>query len=413
VDDLGRLCPQLERERVAGGFRFFDAQTDDARMVLRVMQEGIRAGGTAINYTPVEGLLRGQNGRVYGVQIRDLVGGRTAEVKAGVVINATGAWADGLREQVGQKPRLRRLAGSHLIFPRNKFPVNKVISFLHPVDRRPVFAFPWEGVTLFGTTDIDFRDPMQTNPHISDSEISYLMDAVTSIFGCLDLTERDVQSTLSGIRSVLDTGRTDPSKEPRDEILWNEQGLVTITGGKLTMFRRMAQEALNFVRSDLPGHRHPDRRARALDEVDAAEFTEMAKTNHLAADFQLRLLGRYGHSAAGLIVAAHPGEFSRIGESPTCWAEVRWAARNEQVVHLEDLLLRRTRLGLLLPEGAKAEMEQIHRICREELGWDESSWRGEIAAYEEIWRRAYSPPAEYAPQPLGAPSPLTPQVKSQ
>src|SRR5512145_1412598 len=159
VNEMETLCPQLTRNSLAGGFRFFDAQTDDARMVLRVLQEGVRAGGSAINYARVEGLLRDPRGRVCGVQLRDQAANRTAEVMAPVVVNATGAWADELRGTLGQPRRLRQLCGSHLIFPREKLPVNKVISFLHPVDRRPVFAFPWEGVTLIGTTDVDYREP--------------------------------------------------------------------------------------------------------------------------------------------------------------------------------------------------------------------------------------------------------------
>ena len=155
VDEVERLCPQVEVKQLVGGFRFYDAQTDDARMVLRVLQEAVRAGGTALNYARVESLLRRRDGRVCGVQVHDAAGDRSAEVQASVVINATGAWADNLRSHVGKGPRLRHLRGSHLIFPREKLPVNKVISFLHPADRRPVFAFPWEGVTLVGTTDVD------------------------------------------------------------------------------------------------------------------------------------------------------------------------------------------------------------------------------------------------------------------
>lgn len=390
--ELGMLCPQLLREQLAGGFRFFDAQTDDARMVLRVLYEGVRAGGTAINYVRAMDLLRTADGQVRGVALRDGPTGHTCEAHARVVINATGAWADEMRGKAGQAPRLRRLVGSHLIFPRAKIPVNKVISFLHPLDRRPVFAFPWEGVTLVGTTDVDFRQPIETNPRISSAEVEYLMEAAAATFGCLNLSESDVQSTLAGIRSVLDTGKANPSKESRDEVLWNENGLVTITGGKLTMFRCMAQQTLNFVRASLPGHIRPDRRARALDRIDCWDFIDNADQKGIDPADQLRLLGRYGHWAADMIFSAEKKDFERIGESPALWAELKWAARSEQVVHLEDLLLRRTRLGLLLPEGGRQQLPRIRSLCQPELGWDDARWQVKADAYWQLWQRAYSPP---------------------
>ena len=400
ADELEMLCPQLARNRLGGGFRFFDAQTDDARMVLRVLQDGINSGGTAINYARVEGLLRDRNGRVCGIQLRDQAANRNLEIVAPVVVNATGAWADDLRGKLGQPRRLRQLCGSHLIFPRAKLPVNKVISFLHPVDRRPVFAFPWEGVTLVGTTDVDYRQPMQTNPRISPVEVSYLMDAVDATFGCLRLTEADAISTLAGIRSVLDTGKANPSRESRDEVLWNEDGLVTITGGKLTMFRRMAQQTLQFVRPYLPAHHHPDRKARALDRLNCWDFAAQADQLGIDPGLQTRLLGRYGHAAIDLLCGTEANELTPITTTPTLWAELRWAARTEQVVHLEDLLLRRSRLGLLLPQGGIGEIERVRSICQPEFGWDDLRWQAEAAAYRDLWQKAYSPPGSDNPIPV-------------
>jgi len=393
VNEVELLCPEIRRDQLAGGFRFFDAQTDDARMVLRVLQEAQRAGGLALNYTRAECLLRDKSGRVCGAVLRDVVGDRTVEARAAVVVNATGAWADDLRGQVGRKARLRPLRGSHLIFPREKLPVGKVISFLHPRDHRPVFAFPWEGVTLIGTTDVDHREAVQTDPRISAAEAAYLMEAVDGTFGCLGLTQRDAIATLAGIRSVLDTGKANPSKESRDEVLWDEDGLVTITGGKLTMFRRMAQNTLRFVRTRLPGQSQPDRHARALDALAGEEFAALAVESGLPPALNWRLLGRYGSAAPDLLRAAQPAELDAVGGSPTLWAELRWAARAEQVVHLDDLLLRRTRLGLLLPEGALGEIERIRAICQPELGWDDVRWQREVLGYRALWQRAYGPPA--------------------
>lgn len=389
-----RLCPFAAREGLSCGYRFFDAQTDDARLVLRVLQEGVRAGGTALNYARAENLLRENSGRVRGAQIRDVVGGRRAEARAEVVINATGAWADDLRSQIGRRPRLRRLRGSHLFFPREKLPLDRQITFQHPKDRRYILVFPWEGVTLVGNTDVDYRNPMETDPVITEQEIEYLMAAVERAFGGLGLSRRDVRSTQTGIRSVLDSGQADPSKESRDEVLWDEDGLVTITGGKLTMFRHMARKTLGFIRHRLRGGPHPERRLRALDALDPEEFSALAEKAGLNPALQVRLLGRFGRAAAEVLRGADADELLPVGDSPTLWAELRWAAQAEDVVHLDDLLLRRTRLGLVLPEGALGEAGRIRALCQPALGWDDTRWQSELDSYRALWRRSYAPPAD-------------------
>ncbi len=392
ADQMRKLVPGLNPNALLGGYRFYDAQTDDARLVLRVLHEAVHAGGKAVNYARAESLLRGPSGRVCGVAVRDLAGGRSAEVTAGVVINATGAWADELRGQVGQRPRLRRLRGSHLVFPYEKLPVRQVISFCHPRDHRFVFALPWEGVTLLGTTDVDHQESMTTDPAISLDEVNYLMEGLEYIFDSPRPTLDDVIATFSGIRSVLDTGKANPSKEPRDEVLWNENGLITITGGKLTMFRHMAQDTLRFVRTELPGRPQPDPKSRTLDELDPTAVNSALEGSKLDAAVKLRLLGRYGVHAADLLRTAQPGDLQPVAGTPNLWAELRWAAQSEQVIHLEDLMLRRTRLGLQLPGGGAEFLPRIRALCQAELGWNDDRWQAEEQAYRGLWHRAYSLP---------------------
>jgi glycerol-3-phosphate dehydrogenase len=250
-----RPVPAADLRWAEGGYRYFDAQTDDARLVLRLIQESLSEGGAALNYTRAGDLLRNRQGQVRGAVLFDQTpegNGRQAEVQAHAVINATGAWADELREKIGQRARLRRLRGSHLILPASRVPLTRSVSFLHPADDRPVFAFPWEGVTLVGTTDVDLDEPLSTDPVISPAEVEYLLQAAQYAFTCQDLTPEDVQCTYSGVRPVINTGKSDPSKESREYVLWSENGLLTITGGKLTTFRLMACEALNKIRMCIP-----------------------------------------------------------------------------------------------------------------------------------------------------------------
>ncbi|OGO63849.1 MAG: hypothetical protein A2Z45_01725 [Chloroflexi bacterium RBG_19FT_COMBO_55_16] len=396
---IQELCPQLNDQGLLGGYRYFDAETDDARLVLRVIREAVRQGGLALNYARVEGLIHSPSGRVCGVQLRDMdpdAAGRTAEVVSGVVVNATGAWANELRELVAMhkdnppgvqlSPRLRHLRGSHLIFPESKLPLNRAVCLWHPADGRPVFAFPWEGVTIIGTTDVDHGRVVQTDPKISLPEAEYLLAVVTYAFPGLNLTLDDVQGTYSGIRAVLDTGKADPSKESREHVLWKENGMLTVTGGKLTTFRLMAHDTLRAARAMLPGQPVFDPHFRVL-ETPPAGILESASLDAAA---RLRLLGRYGADAPELIAAAEPGELQAIASSPALWAELRWAARAEGVIHLDDLLLRRVRLGLLLPQGGLPCLESVRRIAQRELGWNELRWEQEVENYVRLWQESYS-----------------------
>ncbi len=386
--DFQMLAPHLTAAGLKGGFRYGDAQTDDARLVLRVIAEAVADGATAVNYAAAEQLLLDENGRVYGLILRDQLTNQTASVTARVVISATGAWADELRGQVGGEARIRPLRGSHLVFPNWRLPVAQAISFLHPIDQRPVMIFPWEGVTLVGTTDVDHARTLDKEPCISPDETAYLLAAVESQFPSLGITLGDVVAAFAGVRPVIGSGKEDPSEESRDHVVWVENGLLTVTGGKMTTFRLIALDALKEVRHLLPDLPELADNLPVLDPVDVA----LPGGEQLPEEVRRRLLGRYGAAAPALVAAAQPDELDIIPGTQTLWAELRWAARAEAVSHLDDLLLRRVRLGILLPEGGAALLPRIQTICQTELGWDDGRWQSEQAAYLALVRGCYSVP---------------------
>lgn len=389
ADEILTECPQLAKEHLKGGYLYYDAEMDDSRVVLRVLREAAALGGVALNYTPVRSLLRTADGVVCGVVIEDTAHptARTAEVKARVVINAAGPWSDEVRARVGARPRLRKLRGSHLIYAWQDLPLRQAVTLLHPVDGRTMFAIPWEGTTLIGTTDLDHAPELEANePYASADEIAYLLEALRAAFPDAAASGDNIISSFAGLRPVVNTGKAKPSQESRAHVVWEEDGLITITGGKYTTFRIMARQALQQARSRLPGQPNFKARQRLFNPLPH-DLPRAPITQGQA----LYLLGRYGDETADLLADAHQEDLSPIETLPNLWAELRWAARQEAVIHLEDLLLRRVRLGLLLPQGGMAHIERIRQIVQPELGWDDRRWQQEVAAYRQTWQRFYSP----------------------
>jgi glycerol-3-phosphate dehydrogenase len=183
---------------------------------------------------------------------------------------------------------------------------------------------------------------------------------------------------------VIGTGQANPSKEGRDHIVWEDKGLVTVTGGKLTTFRLMVMDTLKAAGCHFPKvpltPPHPT--APSIEELDLKRVGDTTG---------LRLLGRYGPNTQDLLSKADPSELEVITGTETLWAELRWAA-HESVVHLDDLLLRRVRLGLLLPNGASAHLPTIRQICQRELGWTDERWEQEEQDYLKLVRTHYSLP---------------------
>ncbi|SFH04654.1 glycerol-3-phosphate dehydrogenase [Desulfotomaculum arcticum] len=386
--EIALITPGLNNQGLTGGLWYLDARTDDARLVLRVILEGVELGGTALNYARVVKLLQNAAGYVRGAAVKDMVSGREIEVAGQVVVNAAGIWSGEIGARVCKTPVLRPLRGSHLVFPRWRFPLAQAVSFPHPEDSRPVYLLPWEGATLLGTTDIDHQLALEREPFISCAEGRYLLAGVRKMFPSLNLTASDVLSTFSGVRPVVGTGQKDPSKESRDHVVRAEKGLVTVTGGKLTTFRLLARDALaqagKWLKS-APGIPPAQGPGKSLNQ-DLALLAEQ-----LGGKRALRLAGRYGRAALPLARDAAAGELDPVPGTETMWAELGWAARHEGVVHLEDLLLRRVRLGNVTVEGGSPLLGQLRRVAQLALGWDDAKWQAEVRQYLKLWDQAYSP----------------------
>ena len=377
--------PGINAHHLKGACYYTDTAVDDARLVLRVLQEAIDKGGVALNYIKAHHLLE-ENNKINGLVIENVENKEQLEVKAQLVINATGAWADVLRNEIVSEKRVRPLRGSHIVLALKTLPVQDALTLFHPKDKRPVFIFPWEGCTVIGTTDLDHKESLDKEACITQDELDYLLEVVSHQFPETAISHKDIISTFAGVRPVIASEDSkDPSKERRDHAVWCDKGLITVSGGKLTTFRLIA---LDVMAAAEPYLSQP-----YLKTTDTRVFeTPTIQENDDA--WMQRLYGRYGQYANELLQkAATAAEKEPIAATAFCLAECRWAAKHESVVHLDDLLLRRTRLGLILGKGGESIFPALKKICHEELAWDDACWAEELARYKNIWQSHYYLPS--------------------
>jgi glycerol-3-phosphate dehydrogenase len=388
--DFYRRLPYVRQQDLKGGFFFYDAQVDDSRLVLRLINESVADGAGALNYTTATRILRNDTGVVVGVEIEDTETRESRTLETRTVINATGCWAERLHPSPDPDRHLRPLRGSHLVFPAEVLPIKFGVSFLHPRDNRAVFALPWEGAVLVGTTDLDHKADLSLEPSITESEIIYLLEGLNTIFPSLEISLNDCISTFAGVRPVISEGRLSPSEESREHVVWVDKGLVTVTGGKLTTFRRLAWDALKAARPFLPSEKLPDKQKPIFSRPPDKPPSRFG----LADTVWHRLYGRYGQGAEAMVQAAAPRDLELIPGTHTLWAELPFVAANEWVRHLSDLLLRRVRIGLLTAQGGKEHLKRIRSLCRPALPWDNKRWKEEMAMYLKHWNRYHGLPLQ-------------------
>ncbi len=378
--------PHLRREGLNGGFSFYDAQVDDARLVLRLVNEAVDGGGWAVSYAPVRTLLRDGRNRVSGIAFENLCEEATGELHAKAVINATGCWAEHLHPAPESKRHLRPLRGSHLVLPAWALPAAQAVTFMHPDDGRPIFVIPWEGTVLVGTTDLDHRGSLDDEPAMTPEEADYLMEGLSDCFPALSLGLDQALCSFAGLRPVVSEGDRSPSEENRDHTIRRDGSLITITGGKLTTFRRMAWDTLEEVLKIIPGKGSIDR------ELPVFEPAEMIVEREGISDRAIRrLAGRYGRETIAMLREAAPEDLLPVPGTGTYWIEILRGAR-EGVRHLDDLLLRRVRIGLLRADGVIELLDEIEKRCGPLLDWSNQRWHEERIRYRGILERSYGLP---------------------
>ena len=389
-DEVARLVPAIAHRRPTAGYLFYDCQTDDARLVLTVLGEAERFGAVCANRLRVTEL-RAAPGTGTEAIVEDNEGGGGFVMRAENVVNATGVWADRIRpgelHAEAELPRIAPSRGSHVLLRREDLPLNA--GTIVPVgDGRSIFALPWLGRTLIGTTDNAYAgDVDHVRPGREDVE--YLLGAVNGFFG-VSLDAGQATGAYAGVRPLISTGDSRRSVDisRRAELYETSSGLITITGGKLTTWRRMARLVVDRI-VERDGREAPCR-THEIPLGAPVEPAALPRVDGVPEGAYAMLAGRYGHAAGRVLqTAAADPELAApiVAGLPDLLAEAPFAAAHEQARSVGDVLLRRTRLGLLagreLTAPGAATPRRVAEAMGGALGWNDARVDAEIARFAD------------------------------
>ncbi|MBS1886222.1 MAG: glycerol-3-phosphate dehydrogenase/oxidase [Actinobacteria bacterium] len=388
-EEVLALVPALASRDPQSAYLFYDCQTDDVRLVLTVLGEAERYGAVALNGADVVEVTGGR-GRAAGVAFVEADSGARIEVAADHVVNATGVWADTIRPEVIEEedvPRIAPSRGTHLVLDAADLPMGEAACIVPAGEGRMIFALPWYGRTLIGTTDNDFDGDIR-RPRPAADEVEYLLDAANAFFGT-GLGPGDLVGAFAGVRPLISTG--DPRKSVdisrKEELYETSSGMLTITGGKLTTYRRMAKLTVDRL-VEREGREAPCRTAEIPLGMEARPGDLEAPAG-VGEEALAQLAFRYGHAARRVLdLARERPELAApiVPGRPDLLAEVVLAARDEQARSLADVLLRRTRLGILAAPALRdpEARRPIAAALGGELSWSEARVAAEIAAWDDV-----------------------------
>ncbi|WP_191562547.1 glycerol-3-phosphate dehydrogenase/oxidase [Metabacillus idriensis] len=378
--------PLVKKQGLKGGGYYVEYRTDDARLTIEVIKEAVRFGADAVNYAKAEGFIY-DKGKVVGVHILDTISGEKYDVYAKKIINAAGPWVDQLREMDHSKKgkSLQMTKGIHLVFDQSKFPLKQAIYFDTP-DKRMVFAIPRDGKTYVGTTDTVYKEDPK-NPRMTVRDRDYVIESINYMFPDLTITAKDVESSWSGIRPLIHEDGKDPSEISRKDEIWtSESGLITIAGGKLTGYRKMAEHIIDVIVKDFKdeglkdfgtcktknmpisgGHVGGSSCLEAFVKTKTEQGMELGLTEMQAK----HLARRYGSNTDALLERVQSlNSLAEEYELPIhILAEIDYAITEEMAAAPADFFVRRTGSVYFDINWAKTYNEPVTNYMAEKLKW--------------------------------------------
>ncbi|MFD3595033.1 glycerol-3-phosphate dehydrogenase/oxidase [Nocardia sp. NPDC058640] len=386
------LAPALTEDAMTGAIRYYDAQVDDARHTMMLARTAADAGATVLTRTTVVGLLR-EGERVTGAMVEDSETGRLHQIKAKTVISATGVWTDDMIEMTGVEfPfHVQMSKGVHIMVPRDR--LNMDTGLIMRTEKSVLFVIPWAQHWIIGTTDTEWSLD-KNHPTASAADVQYILDHVNSLLR-EPLTRADIVGTYAGLRPLMTGATKETAKLSREHAVAEPApGLFVIAGGKYTTYRVMAKDVVDAAAQRLNRAVAPSATefmpilgAQGYFELRAtllADPEDLVAQTGLSAEVIEHLLGRYGSLVTELfdLIAANPSLARPIDGAPNYLAaEVVYAATSEGVLHLDDLLTRRTRISIEVPDRGLAAAQDIGRLVAGPLGWDTDRVDTEVNAY--------------------------------
>ncbi|RNC83048.1 MAG: glycerol-3-phosphate dehydrogenase/oxidase [Balneola sp.] len=378
-EEVMEKIPTLEEEGLLGGTIYYDGQFDDSRLAINLAQTAVDHGATVLNYMKVTGLQKRLDGLVHGVQVMDMLNGDAHEINAHVIINATGIFTDDILEmdEENHQKIIQCAQGVHLVLDKEFLPGDAAIMVPHTDDGRVLFAVPWHGKALVGTTDTPIESP-SLEPVALEEEIEFILRHAKQYLS-KDPVRTDVKSVFAGLRPLVKPADTTSTSEisRSHHLQVSESGLVTITGGKWTTYRKMAEDTINqaIIIAGL------QERPCKTEELHIHGWLKSVDRNDHLHVYGSDIVGinRLLKEQSDLSEKVHP-------DLPYIKAEVIWAIRNELAVTIDDVLSRRTRALLLDAEASVEAAPLVGRMLADEFGFDEAWVIQEVKEYEAMAR---------------------------
>jgi len=395
---LLRLEPMLRERGLVGGAMYYDAQCDDARLVVATARSAMVHGALVANYVAITALEQA-GGKVTGARVLDHLTGETGLVLAKVVVNATGPWCDHIRrlEDPNAPPLLRTTKGAHVLVPRQRVGHRAAITLTSPIDGRVMFVLPWGAFTYIGTTDTDTpEEPDEVRA--SPEDVTYLLRSANACFPNAHLSEDDVLGSWAGLRTLVAPPRDLPASEVSREhlIVAGPGGLLSIVGGKLTTCRLMGAQMVDRVIRELRARDGRPRPAPAPTErepLPGGETRDWASFRHtglelgLSGDTVEHLLSHYGTESAAIYNLCREDRTLREPlhhEHPAIEAEVVYVTRRELACRVEDVMVRRVHLYYETRHHGLAAAPRVAELMGRELGWEPERVTAEAEEYRKF-----------------------------
>ncbi|MBN9655866.1 FAD-dependent oxidoreductase [Halobacillus sp. GSS1] len=401
--------PLVKKEGLKGAGYYVEYKTDDARLTLEVMKKAVEFGACSTNYARVVDFIYDDNGSMVGAKVEDTVSGEQYHVKAKKIINAGGPWVDELREIDGSKKgkTLQLTKGVHLVFDQSVFPLRQAIYFDSP-DGRMIFAIPRDGKTYVGTTDTTY-DQEIAHPTMTEDDRDYILDAMKTMFPTVDVTADDVESSWAGLRPLVHEEGKDPSEISRkDEIFVSDSGLISMAGGKLTGYRKMAQTAVDLVRDQLMeehGIRYSDSETKNMPisggDVGGSKGFKKYKEERVQIGESLgltkadaeKLIQLYGSNVDKVFnnFKDRKEEAAQEGVDPVVFAQLVYALEEEMTYKPVDFFIRRTAALFFNIQWVRDHKTSVINYMAKALNYSEQQKQEYTEELDQLLEEAVTP----------------------